>query len=249
MTASPTGSDILITPTDISKGIPAEGIDVFLGPDLQKRVKDTLKGLCKNGMSKECTHELSTILDKNGQFAIEARQLSALAVLGTFIAGIVGVGIGLANEKQPVKVDHWHGPSSKVAQIQSLTGSTVVATGAGSPITIALPAATTVKSATVTTLSADQGSHHKGDVRIDLPSKEADLLRQILAKGGAPRDCKPKSSRKRGSGLTPNYGGIDNIAVWALPMAAPGQLLNTLGMAANAQLPHLKSMIDRSLNI
>ena len=255
MTASATGSDLLIRPTDISKKIPDKGIDVFLGPGLQADLDKILKGVCKNGMSKECTAALSTFLNKDEQFAIEARLIGAVAALGAWaVVGIIGVGIGLYNEKQPNKLDHFHVPSAKFAQMLSQTEKTAVlatATGTSSHITISMtPTPTSASPATVTTLSADKDGHHKGDVIIKLPSRPADLLEQLLAKARAHEQCAPAKSHKRGSGLAPvpNYGEINNLAAWALPMAAPGQLLQALGVQANAQLPHMRGIIPNLTN-
>ncbi|EGP89673.1 uncharacterized protein MYCGRDRAFT_107811 [Zymoseptoria tritici IPO323] len=42
-TATASGSDLIITPKDLSQGIPPDGLDLFLGPDLKTQVSQTLK--------------------------------------------------------------------------------------------------------------------------------------------------------------------------------------------------------------
>lgn len=245
MTANPTGSAILMMPTDVSGGIPKEGMDFFLGPELQDSLKKTLDGVCKDGLSKDCTSALSGLFDKDHQFTIESRQVGALLFAGRWAAISIAVIMGWLNLKEgPQKLASIHLESSDLAQIQSQTGNSAImatATGATNYITVsASPTPTSVSPATVTKLSAGQNGHHKGDVIISLPGQPADLLQQLLRQGGAPRKCASTSSRKRGNG--PNFDGINNLASFVLPMAAPSQLLHALGMQAADHLPALKGL-------
>lgn len=250
MTATPTKNDLLITPTDASNGIPAKGIDFFLGPDLQASLKKTLGGVCaKDKASKECLDELSVALNKDDQYTIETRVVGTLSLLGTIGAAIVGLGIGFwAQDRNDVS--HFHLESSDIAQIRTMTGSTaVIATSTGATnhvtVTIAPTSSTSMQPAKVTTLSADASGHHKGDVMIALPTQPADLLEQLLRKSGAPGRCKPEpgSNSKRQSGNGPNFNAINSLATFVLPMAAPGQLLRGLGLQALDHLPQLKGKL------
>ena len=246
VTASPTGDVLRITPTDVSAGIPAEGLDFFLGPDLQASLKETLDGVCADETpSKECLDKLSVALDLDGQYTIEKRIIGGGLLLGAAGAAIVALGIKLFSAPQP-ELQHFHLESSDVAQIQTMTESTaVVATATGSDhITVTVNPTTTssVEPATITTLSADASGHHQGDVLIALPTQQADLLDQLMRQVGAPKSCKSEtqSKTKRQSGNGPNLAAISDIAQFVLPMAAPGHLLQGLGLQALDHLPQLK---------
>lgn len=242
-----TGSDLLITPTDFPNGIPEKGIDFFLGPDLQSSLKKILNGACAGqALSQECLEQLSSALDQKDQYAIESRVVGAAALLGEAGAFIVAMTIKLFNEPQPVPL-HVHLEPSDVRQMSTI-GSTAVlatATGASNYITVTMtPTPTsTVQPATISTLTADASGHHKGDVLIALPTPQADTLKQLLRKFGAPSNCKSNSSQKaKRSGNGPNFNAISNVAQNVLIMAAPGQLLEGLGLQAMDHLPALKGI-------
>lgn len=247
--ASPTKNDLLITPTDVSNGIPADGIDFFLGPDLQASVKKTLDGVCAGeDLSSECIRELSVALDQANQYAIESRVVGGGLLLAAAGAAIVGLGMKLFDAPQP-ELAHFHLESTDIRAIQSMTEDTaVLATSAGTEnhitVTIA-PTPTVAEKATITTLSADASGHHKGDVLIALPSHPARLLEQLLRRAGAPDSCGPdargiKKRQRSGPQLMANYNNINNVATFVLPNAAPGQLLHGLALQALGHLPELK---------
>ncbi|KAF2722592.1 hypothetical protein K431DRAFT_302443 [Polychaeton citri CBS 116435] len=257
--ATPASTDLLITPTDVSQGIPAEGIDFFMGPDMQASINKTLDSVCADDkLSQQCIDSLSTALNHQEQYAIESRVVGIDDLVGLalmFVVLTVAVGIELFKQEQPQRlVSHFHLESTDVAQLQSMTESSAViatSTGASDLITLTVAPSTTVTSvepATMITLSADASGHHSGDVLIALPTQPANLLEQILRRAGAPGTCKSQSqgATKRQSGNGPNFNAINNIAVIALPMAAPGQLLDGLGMQALDHVPHLKDAIDQA---
>jgi hypothetical protein len=245
--ASPTGNSLLITPTDVSNGIPEQGMDFFLGPDLQASLKETIDGVCADGkFSKECIQELSVALDQDYQFAIESRQVGAGLLLGAYTAAMVSFAISLFGRPQP-QLLHVHLPASDISQIQSLAGTTVViataatVTDTANYITVTQTPSPTLKPATITTLSADAEGHHKGDVLIALPSEPADLLAQVMRRHAQPGSCKSDSNdkAKRQSRNGPNLNAITDLAMFVLPMAAPGQLLRGLALQAQDHVPQL----------
>ena len=135
-----------------------------------------------------------------------------------------------------------HLASSDIVKLQSQTASALAyATSSGAPpITVSMTPTATSKPppASVTTLSADKDGHNKGDVLITLPTQQADLLEQLIRKAGAPDKCK-NLEKRASSGAVPNYSEISDISQFILPMAAPGQLLDGLGLQAQQVLPHI----------
>jgi hypothetical protein len=246
--SSPTSNTLLITPTDVSNGIPEEGMDFFLGPDLQANLKKTIDGVCADGkLSKECLEELSVALDQDNQFAIESRVVGGGLLLGAFGAVIVSLAVSLFDRPQP-QLSHVHLPASDISQIQSLAATTaVIATAAtvtdtANYITVTQTPSPTLEPATITTLSADAEGHHKGDVLIALPSEPANLLAQVMRRHARPGSCKSDSNdkAKRQSGNGPNLNAIADLATIVLPMAAPGQLLRGLALQAQDNVPQLR---------
>lgn len=243
---------MLITPTDVSDGIPEDGLDFFLGPDLQARVEEALDGVCADEtLSQECVDELSGLLNQDHQYALEARVFGADDLLGAAgIAVISGLIAYSQLDKAQPQAQHYHLPSSDVAQAGSISEATAVlatATDNSDHITVTVAPTATVNEgeATITTLSADASGHQSGDVLLALPTEPANLLEQLLRKAGAPSSCASESSdsKKRQTGNGPNWGGITNVATFALPMAAPDQLLRGLGLQALEQVPRLQGNI------
>jgi hypothetical protein len=197
-----TSNTLLITPTDVSKGIPAEGIDFFMGPDMQANIKQALNGVCADDtLSQQCIDSLSATLNHREQYDLVSRVVGIDDLIGAAVgmaAFIIAVGIKLF-DGHPTEslVSHFHLPSTDVAQLQSMTGSSaVIATlnGASNLITVTAtptPTVTSVEPATMTTLSADLRGYHSGDVLITLPTDPADKLEQILRMAGVPSKCKP----------------------------------------------------------
>ena len=193
-----------------------------------------------------CVDQLAVALDQANQFEIESRVVGAGLLLAAAGAAIVGLGLKVMNEPQP-QLAHFHLESSDIAVIQSTTDdAAVVATTAGASdhitVNIAPTSSATIEPATVTTLSADADGHHKGDVLIALPSQLADLLEQAVRRYGDLDSCKSEaqSKIKRQSGNGPNFNGINNLATFVLPIAAPGQLLQGLGLQLLDHLPQLE---------
>ena len=257
VTATPASTNLLITPTDVSTGPPAEGIDFFLGSDMQASIKETLDGVCADGkLSQKCVDSLSAALNHREQYTIESRivgidDLAGLALASFVLVVAAGIQLYRGDQAEPV-ISHFHFESTDVAQLRSMTESTAVlatSTGASDLITVTVsptPTSTSFGAASMTTLSADASGHSSGDVLITLPTQPAELLNEILRRAGAPGNCKSTSesqgtTKRQTSGNGPNFNSINNIAVFALPMAAPGQLLEGLGMQALDHVPQLKS--------
>ncbi|GIZ48427.1 hypothetical protein CKM354_001148800 [Cercospora kikuchii] len=245
ITASPSGNDLIITPTDIAQGIPKEGLDVFLGPDMQEELSKSLADKCKKGVTQDCTNAISGVLNKDYGLTLHARQLTVL-LTGVEVFELVVAAIlanRLAKEEQPKLISHVHIPSGLGSQLAPLTASEVAfATATNQPaVTIKTSPTPTLESspATITTLTADEGGHTKGDLVVRIPGQKADLLKQLLRQTGIEGKCKNVRRRLSGTGPTAsNYNLINNAALWALPMAAPGQLLASLGLQAE-QVPQL----------
>ncbi|PIA96150.1 hypothetical protein CB0940_10328 [Cercospora beticola] len=245
VTASPSGNDLIITPADIAQGIPKEGLDVFLGPDMQSDLSKDASDICKQGIAQDCTNAISGVLNKDYGLTLQARQITVLftgvQIFGLVIAAIVAN--RLANEAHPKLVSHVHIPSSLGSQLASLTaGEVAFATATNEPaVTIKTSPTPTLESspASITTLAADGGGHSKGDLIVRIPEQKADLLKQLLRQTGIEGKCNNVRRRISGAGPTAsNYNLINNAALWALPMAAPGQLLASLGLQVQ-QVPQL----------
>ena len=259
MTATPASTNLLITPTDVSKGIPAEGIDFFMGSDMQASIKETLDGVCAdNELSQECIDSLTAALNHRERYTIESRivgidDLAGLALASIVVVVAAGIQLYKGDQAQPV-VSRFHLESTDVAQLQSMTESSATlatSTGASDLITVTVAPTTTgtsVGAASMTTLTANASGHSSGDVLITLPTQPAALLDEILRRAGAPNKCKSDSgsqgvTKRQTSGNGPSFDAINNIAVFTLPMAAPGQLLQGLGMQALDHVPQLKGDI------
>lgn len=253
VTASPTGSDLRITPADVSNEIPAEGVDFFLGPDLQDSLKQTIDSVCAGGdSSKECTEALSVVLNPAQQYTIEKGVVCGGLCLGAFAAAVVGIGFGtvrVVNEPQPQPVlSHFHLESTDLAQLSSLTGTTAVlatATDASDYITVTLAPATVTETAKITTLTADETGYHSGDVLIALPTEPAGRLQEILARA-ANEFCEPRDAVKRADEV--NYMGVANLAEWGL-RGVPLDVLTSLGFSARDILPGFTGETPRLLTL
>lgn len=248
VTASPTGSDLRITPTDESNEIPADGLDFFLGPDLQDSLRQTIDGVCAgDDLSKECIEALSIVLNPAQQYTIERRAVCGGLCLSAFAAAVVAIGFGTVksvDEPQPQPVlSHFHFESTDVAQLSSLTGTTAVlatATDASSYITVTQTPTTVTETATITTLTADASGHHSGDVLIALPTEPARRLEDLFAMEvtamRASGSCNPEGAVKRADEL--DYGDVVNLAYMAL-RTVPLGLIPSLGFSARDTLPGL----------
>ncbi|KAF7197526.1 hypothetical protein HII31_01336 [Pseudocercospora fuligena] len=228
-TAIPTGSDLIITPKDLSEGVPANGLDIFLGPDLIGNLSETLGGVCAKGLTQDCANALSNEL--NPHRALEARAVGfAFAPVAVGLAYFIAIWLRLTRTDQLKQIGpHFHLPATDIAQLQSQTASSLVfATSQNAPVVTITPTpSTTLENtpASLTTLTADQGLHHKGDVIISLPTQPANLLKQLIE---LQSQCTKQQPNRRqssgGSGL--NIAVVTDVAIWVLPNAAPHQLLN-----------------------
>lgn len=255
--ASPTGSDINITPTDVSSKIPDKGIDVFFGPDAQSSINDALSKSCKNGASQDCTTEVSKSLESHDVHSLVARVVGVDDIgiaVGVVIAAII-VQLYLEHQasSQHLVLDpipSLHLEPSDVSALQSVTATRLaIATASGDSkpmsITSAPMPTLTGSSAVITTLTADEGKHRKGDIKISLPSQAAGQLTELLQRTGGHESC-GNSSRPR----LPAYDTGDRIAwqrmnadlLFILPMAAPFELLRGFGLDIRQNLPRMRGM-------
>lgn len=229
-TAVPTGSELVITPTDLRKGVTAQGVDVFLGPGLRDALAGPLAGTCAKTFDKGCVDALAEKV--NIRQALVSRSPGfAIAVLSSAIPALIALLVQqrLEQSKGQQTLDtHYHIPASNVSQLQSQTATSIVfETSPGAlitvtPTTVPTPAPTP---ATVTTLAADAQGHHKEDLLLSLPPQAADLLKQLINQSG---QCSSagRRGRLRLRGKGPDLYLFTNVAIWVLPNAAPHQLLN-----------------------
>lgn len=91
----------MIYPTGVlDDGIPADGIDVAFGPDVQKAIGDTLNTKCAN--PDECRKALSQVIGSPDLYLHAKRGVEALAIpVGAAIAGILAAAIQLNKQKSP----------------------------------------------------------------------------------------------------------------------------------------------------
>ncbi|KAK4496247.1 hypothetical protein PRZ48_012227 [Zasmidium cellare] len=223
ITASPSGRDLVITPDGIGDEVPPAGIDVFFGPDLQRSLEETIKGICADGSDEECATAIHHILDQDKALTVEKRFLLVTAFAISVLIDALILGYLMTHDYEKGTVERIHFEHTDVSQIvtQSATSVAVAtASDASGLITITATPTPDPTSASVTTLTAAQDGYQSGDIVISLPSATAAIMQQAFAKTEETEECIEIRLRQQSGGGITNYRVLHAAGVKVIMVSA-----------------------------
>ncbi|KAH7123541.1 hypothetical protein B0J11DRAFT_435299 [Dendryphion nanum] len=208
----PSGDSLQIYPTGLHEDLPHNGIDIILGPDLRKRIKETMQRDCKDKPQEQCRDSLIPIFHNTD---VSKHTKRFLLVGGAIIAGLVALVVAqafillgesgyLATDSPPKRVNlnyadlHQIQSIGSVSKLAYVTGSVVLPT----TITMVQPTATPTHRtfASVETLISDRDGHKAGDIVFHIPESVAARMYDYLAMIGsssARDDCAKAKGKRR----------------------------------------------------
>ncbi|KAH7110366.1 hypothetical protein B0J11DRAFT_448343 [Dendryphion nanum] len=217
---TPSGEEIQIYPTGIYDRLPEKGIEIAIGPDLRKRVKDIMVTSCKDGSTDECHAALVPVLHKP-EIEKHAKRFLPLLFTVSLLVALVAIAIEsyhFTNEEPPSHVKLGNVDLNQLEHIGSASKIAYVMTAGAIPTTINLPSPLPTKTAShfaaFETLTADNGQHKAGDVVFHLPKEAADHIFDFLSMHGLKQEL--ENCKK-----TDKTGGIrrrEDIAAACLPV-------------------------------
>ncbi|KAF2468917.1 uncharacterized protein BDR25DRAFT_372773 [Lindgomyces ingoldianus] len=193
----PSGDKLQIYPTGIYDDFPKEGINVAFGPDLRKRIGDTMAANCKDKLQEQCRNALIPVV-QNTDISTHVKRLVSVAaiLLDWLIDAIIIETIIIFEEKasgaldeppKPPKELHYSFEDLDRIHSMGLAGTIAIVTSADAkPTTIIVPAPskqtpTATGEITMETLTADDGERKAGDIIYHIPDPLAQRMRDFLS--------------------------------------------------------------------
>ncbi|KAF2492915.1 hypothetical protein BU16DRAFT_592780 [Lophium mytilinum] len=248
----PPGDKLQIYPTGIYDDFPKDGVTVAFGPDLRKRIQDTMIKSCKDKPDDECRNALVPVLHNTDvethtkRFAVVSAIL--VGILLSLIVSELFVIFRLGTAEPPKEVKFEYGDMDQIYNIGASSTIAVQQGQDGTPNTITIPSVptqtpTATQYITLETLTKDDGERKVGDIVYHIPVDSARRIQDLLGMLGissAQKACKgldlnkPPKSRVRSTALEECVRQLSQI-IPELENAAPQELIQLAAQNMPAQ--------------